>query len=269
MKKTLIIGCVSHYNTQNIHNWIQSINKSGFSGDRILIVYEVQDDLIAYAQKNGFTVFKSRLERHIVVDRFRDIYQVINNTDYKYVISTDVKDVIFQYDPTLWLEKNLGDESKVIVSSECLMYRDENWGKNNMHQSFPGYAETMMDKEIYNAGTIAGEFKAFTEFVKKVYELSITSFCIQPDQAALNILTHILSPDMVRKTSQSEAWCGQLGTVMDERVVSVSGDKLLEKKPIWNSERKKLETEDGVEFALVHQYDRIPHLNNQINDLYK
>ena len=269
MQKSLIIGCVTNYTSQHIYNWVESINRSGFSGDRIMIVYNVDDDLIRYVQKNNFKVFKSKLKNHIVVERFNDIYDVIKDKDYKYVISTDVKDVIFQYDPIIWLEKNLGDDKKVIVSSECLKYKDENWGKNNMEYSFPNYSSTMMEKEIYNAGTIAGECKVFTEFIKKVFDLSLIGKPPQPDQAALNILTHILSPGIVRKTSQNEGWCAQLGTVMDERVLKESEHLLIESKPVWNEKTNKMETIDGIEFALVHQYDRIPSLNSKINNMYK
>ena len=269
MQKSLIIGCVTNYTSYNIHNWVESINKTGFTGDKIMIVYDVNEELIQYVQNNGFKVFKSTLKNHIVVERFNDIYDVVNGENYKYIISTDVKDVIFQYDPTIWLEKILGNEKLVIVSSECLKYKDENWGKNNMYHSFPDYAETMMEKEIYNAGTIAGEAKTFSNFVKKVYDLSLIGRPAQPDQAALNILTHILSPDIVRKTSQNEGWCAQLGTVMDERVLNEAGHLLTETKPVWNEKTKKLETIDGVEFALVHQYDRIQSLNAKINNIYR
>lgn len=268
--KSIIIGAVTHYGIEHIYNWVKSIEKCGFAGEKIMIVYVAGDDLINFLKDNGFIVHRSSLNRHIVVQRFLDIYNVLSDLkgEYKYAISTDVKDVIFQYNPVEWLEKNLDDEKLVIASSECLKYKDEQWGRKNMLLSFPWHAATMMDKEIYNAGTLAGEFNVFKEFAKKIYDLSLSGNTPQPDQAAVNILTHVLETKMVRRTTQREGWCTQLGTVMEPVVFERSGKFLLEPQPVWNDVIKKMETSEGVEFALVHQYDRVPTLKQKIDKIY-
>ena len=269
MQKNLIIGCVTEYRIPQIYNWVKSIEKSGFVGDKMMIIYNTDQDTINFLESNGFKIIRSVLKHHIVVQRFFDIYRAIKDLDYKYIISTDVKDVIFQYDPVVWLLENLKEDKKVIVSSECLKYKDENWGKNNMKASYPHFQEVMMEKEIYNAGTIAGEFSTFVDFVKKVFDLSCQGFPPQPDQAALNIITHLLNPDIVRKTAQNEGWCAQLGTTMDSRVLNESGHLLTEEEPVWNYETMKMMTAKNKEFALVHQYDRIPQILEKINSIYK
>ena len=48
MSKNLIIGCVTNYSIEHIFNWVESIDKSGFLGDKIMIVYYGDDDLIKY-----------------------------------------------------------------------------------------------------------------------------------------------------------------------------------------------------------------------------
>ena len=77
--------------------------------------------------------------------------------ELKNVITTDVKDVIFQTNPSEWLERKLG-YNRVNVASESIKYEDEEWGKNNLLKSF-GQAIYDEHKEntIYNAGTIAGK----------------------------------------------------------------------------------------------------------------
>ena len=39
MKKDLVIGGIGGYEFHQIQNWVNSLNKSGFTGDKILISY--------------------------------------------------------------------------------------------------------------------------------------------------------------------------------------------------------------------------------------
>ena len=39
--KDLIISAVTKYTAKELYNYVESINRCGFSGDKIMVVYEV------------------------------------------------------------------------------------------------------------------------------------------------------------------------------------------------------------------------------------
>src|SRR6266568_4030817 len=114
--KDLIIGAYTNYNWNHIKYWANSIDRCGFTGDRAVIVYnsdadtvnrlsDLNFDVIVFRQdpisKNYYWPYQNLI---IVVQRFYDLWQYLNkNNNYRYVITTDVKDVIFQTNPSDWL----------------------------------------------------------------------------------------------------------------------------------------------------------------------
>jgi hypothetical protein len=73
------------------------------------------------------------------------------------VITTDVRDVVFQNDPSIWLEKNLNNKH-LIFGSECIAYEDEPWGTENLYHTFGPFVHSRFKKNtVYNVGVLAGE----------------------------------------------------------------------------------------------------------------
>lgn len=268
--KDLIIGCIVNYNIDKIKYWVNSINKSGFTGDKILISFGIDIETEKFIIKNGFSLYKyEKTHRHIVIDRFIAMWNLLNisNEKYRYVISTDVKDVIFQYNPSEWLKKNIGTK-KILVSSECLKYKDEDWGNSNLYLSYPHLYENNYDNIIYNAGTIAGEHEYIKDFFLHIFNLSLSGTDPQPDQAAMNILIHT-QPfiDCVYKANQEDGWCCQLGTTLDPKIKDRYAPFLLE--PIPNFINGVFVNSKGIPYCLAHQYDRIPDIKEIIENKYK
>jgi hypothetical protein len=262
--KDLIIGCISNYSPEHIAPWVNSIGKSGFNGDKIMISFGVPQDTIKFLNEKGFEVYSFEPNgRHIVIERFYALWALLNSIDkYRYVITTDVKDVIFQLNPSVWLENNLGDK-KILVSSECLSYINEDWGNNNLKTSYPQFYEDFKNNTIYNAGTIAGDFNYMKDFFIHIFNLSLIGNDSQPDQAALNILIHQHPfKDIVKFANQEDGWCCQLGTTLDPKVKSKYSPLLLE--PIPNYKDGEVFNSKDELFYLVHQYDRVPELKEII-----
>jgi hypothetical protein len=266
--KDLIVGCISNYSPTHIKPWVNSITQSGFKGDKIIISFGVPQKTIEYLSENGFEIYSFESNgRHIVVERFYALWSLLNSLDsYRYIITTDVKDVIFQLNPSEWLENNMG-EKKILVSSECLTYINEDWGNNNLKVSYPQFYDQCKDNIIYNAGTIAGDYEYMKDFFLHIFNLSLLGNDSQPDQAALNILIHHHPfKDIVKFSNQEEGWCCQLGTTLDPKVKSKYLPLLLEPTPnysngeVYNSKNEK--------FYLVHQYDRVPELKEIIINKY-
>ena len=106
------------------------LNQSGFDGEKTLIALNISYDAVDKLSKNGFQVvvvgkedhikkayvYESRIPVH--VERFVHIYNHIARGDYRYVVTTDVKDVVFQSNPCKWLKKILSK-----VKTWCLLLR--------------------------------------------------------------------------------------------------------------------------------------------------
>ena len=97
--KDIVVGCISNYLPVHIAPWVDSLNKSGFKGDKVIISFGVPDVTVEYLNRNGFEVYAIAPNgRHIVIERFYALWEFLNEVadNYRYIITTDVKDVIFQ-----------------------------------------------------------------------------------------------------------------------------------------------------------------------------
>jgi hypothetical protein len=209
------------------------------------------------------------------LDRFAHIPFFLNRLEnkeqYRYIISTDVKDVVFQTNPSEWLESNIGDK-KLNVACESIRYKDEDWGRNNMQLSFgPLIYDRMKDRPIYNAGTISGEFTTMLDFMTNVF-LSCGGAPANvpggggPDQAAINVLLD-MKPyrDITNFAMSEDGYAAQLGTT-GPQISAKYGQHLVEPAPIMVDDM--VCTSQGKPFAMVHQYDRVPEWKQIIEKKY-
>ena len=170
-----IIGAITKYTSQDIKPWVDSIEQSGFKGGKFMLTYEVPSETISFLQKEGFEVFDCGSlptnlgYRPIVVYRFRDLYRLLTSDffDYDKVIVTDVKDVIFQSNPTEWMDKNL--THPLLVGSESILCKDMEWSRRNYSSSFPLEWERIQDKLSYCAGIIAGDTLTVADLFLAIY----------------------------------------------------------------------------------------------------
>jgi hypothetical protein len=271
--KDVVIGAISNYTFDKIKLFCNSLESSGFDGYKVMIVYNVPKSTVDELKSRGWIVIGFGFDENtqsyfykqnfrIMCDRQLHYHQAILNLhnefgDLRYVMAIDPKDVIFQSNPSLWLENNMGDK-KINVGSESVRYKDENWGRENIKEAFGEFIyNRCKDNIIYNCGTISGEWKIMSELFLNIYLMSIGSPNQTPDQAALNILLSLdVYKDITRFTTSEEGWACQAGTTVDEWALLNHKDKLTEPQPYLDGDIVK--TSKGTPFTLVHQYDRIP-----------
>ncbi|CAB4143366.1 hypothetical protein UFOVP449_170 [uncultured Caudovirales phage] len=282
--KDALIAAITNYNFDNIKCFVNSIERSGFDGHKVMIVYNVPFSTVEELQNRDWNVvafnknesvgwYTYKEDFRIMCDRQLHYHQAIEQLneefgDLRYVMAIDPKDVIFQYNPSEWLEKNMGDK-KINVGCESLRYRDEEWGRENLAHSFGEYVyERCKDNLIFNCGTVAGDWKTMSELFLNVYLLCVGSPNGTPDQSALNtLLSFDVYKNVTRFTMSEEGWACQAGTTIDEKVLRTSRDKLVEPQPYLDGDVVK--TSKGTPFALVHQYDRIPEWKSVLEEKYK
>jgi hypothetical protein len=262
----IILGCITKYKPEDIRPYVESIEQSGFTGKKVMMVYEVPQETIDYLKSKGWELYGNQLQQHIILQRFRDIYKLLENFPNEIVIWTDVKDVIFQTDPTKWIEKN--KTGKILSFSESITMKDDPWACVNSGTSFPMEWEWLQNRTSYCAGTIVGDSEYLRDLFIDIYRWSMTT--ANPDQlsdqAAYNVLINLKQfSDIVQFVNQEEGFVTQLGTVLVKK--EEFKDVLLEPTPIISSDYI-VSNQKGEIFPLVHQYDRIPQFKQFIYKKY-
>jgi hypothetical protein len=270
MKKNLIIGVFGGYEWEQIAPWVHSIKRSDFQGDIVVVAlntsYETVEKLIASDCKviifnrddeNRQVYHTSPVKVH--VERFLFIYNYLKDNwqDYDYIITTDMRDVIFQSDPVAWLRDNLGDK-KIIAPGEGIRIKDEPWNRQNFLETYGAHLYAMhKDFEAYNVGTLGGLAQDMTALALNIYSAGINRAIPIVDQAVFNYLVQSYPyKDTVKFVSQSDTWAEQAGVNVDPSKIEEYRPFLLHKEPLFDNGVVK--TAAGKPFCIVHQYDRVP-----------
>jgi hypothetical protein len=264
----VIFGCITKYQPNDIRPYVESIEKSGFKGSKLMLVYDLPQETIDYLKAFGWDVYGGGdLNHHIILQRFLDGYKLLERYGDDVVIWTDVKDVIFQNDPSVWIEKNM--KKDIMAFSECITFKDDEWACVNSGTSFPMEWEWLQNRTSYCAGTIVGKAYALKDLFIEIFRWSLTT--ANPgqlsDQAAYNVLINLNHfKENVQFVTQEEGFVTQLGTVLIKK--DHFGKKLLELTPKI-TEDYRFTNQSDEEFCLVHQYDRDPNLKQKLTEKYK
>ena len=57
--KYTIVGCITKYGIEQIRPFVESIEQSGFKGDKLMLVYEITQDTIDYLKNKGWLLIQS------------------------------------------------------------------------------------------------------------------------------------------------------------------------------------------------------------------
>ncbi len=298
MAKDLIIGGASNYTWNDLKYWVNSIKRSGFEGDVVLvatnITKETIDKLVSegiklslYGKKdeNGNIVAQSNGAPH--VERFFYLWNFLKDkiNEYDYVITTDTRDVVFQSNPTAWIDENLHLGETLVASSEGMTYESEPWNNRNLLDAFgPFFHQHYKSMNIHNVGVIAGEITYVKDLLFMIFQMSINRPIPVVDQVVFNILLQQqMFKETTKHTTNKDAWAVQLGTTL-EAVKSGSGDiglsiqndptKLILYQTKYNDTQPTITEEgyitnvEGTKFCVVHQYDRVAGLKEKIETIY-
>lgn len=275
--RDLIIGCSTNYDWSKLKYWVNSINKSGFEGDKVLILMNCDKDTVAKLTEEKFIiigfkkddndnlVYQSSLPVH--TERFLHIYNFLKDRDYRYVITTDVKDVVFQKNPIEYLQKECVNKN-LVFSSESIRYKDEPWGDNNLKETFGPYVyEQFKNEEIFNVGVLAGHGYAIRDLALNIFLSCLNRPIPICDQSTFNVMiSRNPYTTLCKYTRSEEGWAAQLGTTGDPSKAAQFDPLLLEAKPKLKD--GVVTTSTGKEYYIVHQYDRVPNMRKVIEERF-
>ncbi len=293
MGKTIVIGNASGYTWDQVKYWVNSLKKTDYKGDIALCVSNVSAETIrkfesegimtfAYGTKNAdgsYSLPNDGAAPHVI--RFFYMWLVLDKLNgYDQVISTDVRDVIFQKDPTL----DMPEAYNLAVSSEGMLYKDEPWGNRNILEGYgPFFHNILKDKVILNVGVVGGRYEAVKNLFLNIFLMSINRPIPVVDQASYNMLIHMMyNRDDV--WFDPPDWAIQLGTTPQAVLEGTSGDLALNIKlgnisaddyrksyygPQFNYYADAVRDEKSREiFSIVHQWDRVPTLVDAVKVMY-
>jgi len=267
MKDCIIGGCYN-YNYDQIKYWINSINRSGFNGDKVLVLFDSSDELSQRVEQEGFIVIRAAQDPSIAphVMRFVSIYDYLSKNDYRFVVTTDVRDVVFQYNPINWIINNF-DGHKLVCGSECLRYKDEPWGNQNLYETFGPYVyERFKNEVIYNVGILGGKGSYVRDLCLNIAINSINRPIKICDQAVFNfIINNEVYSKQMYFARLGDKWAAQLGTLNDTNKIHHFGPLLLEQPPTFDGKNVIV---DNTPVCIAHQYDRTPW-KQAIEEIYK
>ena len=275
--RDLIIGCSTNYDWSKLKYWVNSINKSGFEGDKVLILMNCDKDTVQKVTEAGFYIvgmkqdeegnltYSSNMPVH--TERFLHLYNFLKDRDYRYVITTDVKDVVFQKNPIEFLEKNCTNKN-LVFASESIKYKDEPWGNQNLLETFGQYIyEQFKDNEIFNVGVLAGHGYAIRDLALNIFVSCLNKPIPICDQSTFNFMISRNPYNAMSLYAQSESgWAAQLGTTGDPTKADQFDSVILEPKPKLTD--GIVTTSVGEEFYIVHQYDRVPEMKKVIEEKF-
>jgi hypothetical protein len=283
--RDLVVGAVSGYSFQDVQYWVTSLRQSGYGGRALVVAYSATFDLVDRLLERGVDVVtfgeeprrrrfsfprKGFTHDDTSIDRFYQVWRFLHGQaeDFRYVVSIDVRDVIFQRDPCAWLEENLGS-AKINVGSEGTRLAEEAWNSEAVLGSYgPAVHGSLAGREVYNAGTIAGRGAAMKDLALNVFLCSRHNRIAYTDQAALNVLLS-LEPyrSMTRFNRPDDDWACQAATVAAGSEYRAAQGK---SPPAWSPEfdGECVYARDGRKYCVVHQYDRVPEWKDRLQAKY-
>lgn len=261
MNSDLVIGVIRNYSWEPIRTYSKSLVSSGFRGTKLMCVQNVNDE----ARKNlldlGFVVmdFSPKDGSSFETARYAPAIEYLEKhlESTKYVIWCDVGDLVFQTDPSVWLEKNLSPHKLIGCSEGVMLYNEptnDSWVKQVSGTDY----EWVRKEEQLCSGTIAGEAVDMLNLFRKIYDMSFTvpDYGFGRDQGLLNYILRV-SPfkEVARVVRADESFALQANWFL-----------LNQYEGLRTSRMPRFDTDSGLAypygssepFCILHQYNRDP-----------
>jgi len=281
--KDLVIGLAAGYDWATIEPFAVSLVRSGYVGAKVLFVRDITSEARDHLLDLGFQLMYVSMPpdpRDVCVARFLFIHNYLEeHPGYRFVICSDVRDVIFQSDPTVWLACNIGG-FKLVAASEQITHRDQTGNATWVAQGFQEVASWMLPKMVYCSGFISGRAEYVADLSLGIYLAARhlpADMNVGVDQPTYNSIVHQKPyADVTLVPTLSDHYCINLhnmaNTSCRRRMTEIPDiapfdnygePMMLNRSLMWNYGIPNLDC-----FAVLHQYDRIPQLKAQIQREY-
>lgn len=277
----LVIGVIRNYNFDQVEPWLNSLRMTGYDGEILVIDASTQPnielkDVLTLMGVHYWHMVASG-PQNFMVTRFILLYVALAQYPFnsaKYVLTTDVRDVIFQEDPTSLMSR----PRHVVIMDEGLTYQDEPWSMNNFIEVMGSSVyEEKKNHWIKCAGVIAGRRLLLRDLFLSIYTMSLGLQQYPkggggPDQTVMNIILgtepwyEVVDYDdriLHAGTSRYAVLSGK-GEIGFRYMQSEDKEKFMQafldlsmQAPASLKDGKIVSDKTGKPFTIVHQYDRV------------
>jgi len=276
--KDVTLAVVYDMSWDDLRPYAVSLVRSGFTGLKILVVDQsTKPGVRENFTRLGFTVVE-RITPPLTSNQWdefgwtRFYYAAAilrKNPGFRYAIWTDARDVVFQMNPSTWIEQNL-DPDKIAIEGlghtlaacpihngpwvQLLCSTPEEWNRLKMFEGV-------------TTGTFAGDAKAMQSFMDSVYSICCrVKHPNSTDQGAMNYLTRTFPYNtIIRVPTPQEGFsvvdAGEGPAWANTFTEPVKGMPTLENGVLLSSETK-------LPIAMAHLYTRVAVWREAIHKKY-
>ena len=272
MKPDLVLGVIKDMTWPDVRPYAVSLACSGYEGRGVMYVENVDDEARVNLKKRGFDIvdFQSPLTEKNCnswkdtaawtdFGRFRytlaKSHMEQNAGRYRNVIWTDVRDLMFQLNPSDWLAENINANHRIIDAGECWKIGDQPHNAQWVRFTSPTDYDWLAEEEVICAGTVAGDAEAMSRFFDVMCGLSEA---IEDRRANdQGIFNYLMRQSPFKETfytpRMSEGWTATAWA--NKRYIDAAYST--DDAPVFNAEDYVVYTPGSVTpFSIVHQYDR-------------
>ena len=235
----IVISSLDNYEISKVNTFVYSLNKSGFTGKKYMIVYECSNDVKSFLSEKGWEVIERESEgEYIVSKRFHHFYQLIEDLNTKeQVLICDCRDVYFHKNPEFIKPSKL-----YIAQDGNFPLRLNTWATMEIKTMYPQDYDDISDKYHLCAGVFYGEAQNISSLCRKTYEYVFESKRFDKndigkstcaDQMALNIVAY---RDLKYKF------------ILNNSIINLA-------QTFWKQD---------IEFFIYHQYDRVSNFKEKL-----
>ena len=259
----LVLGVVQNYDWPQLRAYAVSLTRSGFSGTKLLFVNNISTPARLHLTQLGFTLidfFCDDRDGFIIRGRFKPVVEFLKEKYhvFRYIIWTDVRDVVFQTNPSTWLEEHLSPH-KLLGAKECWKIKDEGFNNRWARETAPEAYEGLREEDACCGGTLAGDAMWMTMILDKIYKI-VSDNPQANDQGALNYLLRTPTFKEVTRVPRMEEGFAVMAAAFHTPTFNSYVDAsipLTDDAPLFDKENGIiLAPNSNIPFSIVHQYDR-------------
>jgi hypothetical protein len=282
--KDAVIGVAKGYDWPELRNYAVSLSRCGFEGEKLMFV----DGLTEEATKNlirlGFTLVPYENPAHIRDKkcgsqedavawgvfgrwRFKPVieYLALRIEGFRYIVWCDVRDVMFQTDPAVWMAEHMAP-AKLIGAAEGYLIKDQPHNAFWAQCTAPHDYTWLQNEEVICSGTFAGEAQTMLKVFEHMFWLHENIEDPRAFDQGLWNFTARSSPfkEVFRIPKLSEGFCA---TGWPGKETAPGMTYRTDKSPVYLSDLTVAAPDTGLPYSIVHQYDRNPQWAGLISQI--
>jgi hypothetical protein len=228
--------------------FVKSLRGTGYTGDIVFIEGTQDEFTLAKYKWYDVTILPCEKGNRNIIEKFFT-FLVSNEEKYDKIILSDVRDVVFQYNPFECFK-----DDNLHLTTEDLKIKDQPLNSFWIKQEFGMDAlERMKNETIINAGVMYGGMNSIINWVEKclIYSPKV-------EQAILNYVVRMERLEAVVEPNDGTSLVWTIGTKIDtehDDFYKFYGDHFIM-------------TSTHYIPTVIHQYDRHPRIKEMLESYY-